>query len=227
MTNKTLLPPSSTKLEKKLSQAITCDLPIQLRSLWDPQTCPYDLLPYLAWQYSVDYWDENWSEQTKRQVITEAFEIHQHKGTKEAIRRAVSSFGYLIDLVEWWQNDKTPGTFSLEIGVLDKGITDESYNELVRIIEDVKPLSRHLSGLSLYLVTTGNTTIGACNYDGDILDIYPYVNETITTETPRQFGVAIHLINTLSIYPYLVKTISISSNRHLGVTIHSIDTMRI
>lgn len=201
MTNKTLLPPSSTKLEKKLSQAITCDLPIQLRSLWDPQTCPYELLPYLAWQYSVDYWDENWSEQTKRKVISEAFEIHQHKGTKEAIRRAVSSFGYLIDLVEWWQNDKTPGTFSIDIGVLDKGITDESYNELVRIIEDVKPVSRHLSGMSLYLITTGNTKIGAASYDGNTLSIYPYIAQSITTSTNQHVGATTHFIDTMRIKP--------------------------
>ncbi|OCF95613.1 phage tail protein I [Gilliamella sp. wkB195] len=199
MTNKTLLPPSSTKLEKRLSQAMVCDFPILLRSLWNPQTCPYELLPYLAWQYSVDYWDENWNEQIKRKVVAEAFEIHQHKGTKEAIRRAVSSFGYLIDLIEWWQNDKTPGTFSIEIGVLDKGITDESYNELVRIIEDVKPVSRHLSGLSLHLATSVNTTIGACNYDGNTISIYPYVSETVTTKSRRQFGASIHFIDTMRI----------------------------
>ncbi|MCX8678615.1 phage tail protein I [Gilliamella sp. B2865] len=199
MTNKTLLPPSSTTLEKRLSQAMVCDFPILLRSLWNPQTCPYELLPYLAWQYSVDYWDENWTEQIKRKVIAEAFEIHQHKGTKEAIRRAVSSFGYLIDLIEWWQNDKTPGTFSIEIGVLDKGITDESYNELVRIIEDVKPVSRHLSGLSLHLATSGNTTIGACNYDGNTMSIYPHVSEVVTTESRRQFGASIHFIDTMRI----------------------------
>ena len=199
MSYNTFLPPSSTKLEKKLSQAMVCDFPILLRSLWNPQTCPYELLPYLAWQYSVDYWDENWTEQIKRKVITEAFEIHQHKGTKEAIRRAVSSFGYLIDLIEWWQNDKTPGTFSIEIGVLNKGITDESYNELVRIIEDVKPVSRHLSGLSLHLATSGNTTIGACNYDGNTISIYPYVSDAVTTKSRRQFGASIHFIDTMRI----------------------------
>ncbi|MCX8578815.1 phage tail protein I [Gilliamella sp. B2717] len=227
MINKTLLPPSSTKLEKNLSQAMVCDFPILLRSLWNPQTCPYELLPYLAWQYSVDYWDENWTEQIKRKVVAEAFEIHQYKGTKEAIRRAVSSFGYLIDLVEWWENDQTPGTFSLEIGVLNTGITNESYNELVRIIDDIKPVARHLSGLSLHLVTNSNTPIGACNYDGNIMNIYPYVSEVITTASNRHFGVAIHSFNTISIYPYINDSVTSSSKCCLGVAIHFTDTMRI
>ncbi|OCG12782.1 phage tail protein I [Gilliamella sp. wkB292] len=201
MANKTLLPPSATRLEKNLSQAMLCEPPIPLRSLWDPMTCPFELLPYLAWQYSVDRWDENWSEKTKRKVIAEAFEIHKLKGTKEAIRRAVEPFGYLISITEWWQNDQKPGTFALQIGVLDKGITADSYKELNRIIDDVKPVSRQLSSLSIQLVSKGEITVGASCYDGNILYIYPYVTETITTTSERQLGAIIHLIDTMSIKP--------------------------
>lgn len=201
MANKTLLPPTATKLEKNLSQAIACEPPIPLRSLWDPQTCPYELLPYLAWQYSVDRWDENWSEEIKRKVIAEAFEIHKLKGTKEAIRRAVEPFGFLIKIIEWWQNNQTPGSFGLEIGVLDKGITEESYNELSRIIDDVKPVSRQLSKLAIQLVSKGSVTIGASSYDGNTLDIYPYIAETVATQSENHSGATIHLIDTMSITP--------------------------
>ena len=175
MTNKTLLPPSATGLEKRLSQAIACPPPIPIRTLWDPMTCPYELLPYLAWQYSVDRWDEKWSEQTKRKIIAEAFKIHQIKGTKEAIRRAVEPFGYLINITEWWQTNSEPGTFSLEVGVSDSGISDESYNELTRIIDEVKPVSRKLAGLALHIMTIGHTKIGASAYDGNTISIYPYI----------------------------------------------------
>ncbi len=201
MANKTLLPPTATKLEKNLSQAIACELPIPLRSLWDPQTCAYELLPYLAWQYSVDRWDEEWSEQIKRKVIAEAFEIHKLKGTKEAIRRAVEPFGFLIKISEWWQNNQTPGSFSLEIGVSDTGITEEYYNELSRIIDDVKPISRQLSNLAIQLVSKGSLTIGVSSYDGNTLAIYPYIAEKVTTQSESHFGATIHLIDTMSITP--------------------------
>ena len=201
MANKTLLPPTATKLEKNLSQAIACEPPIPLRSLWDPQTCPYELLPYLAWQYSVDRWDEEWSEQIKRKVIAEAFEIHKLKGTKEAIRRAVEPFGFLIKISEWWQNNQTPGSFTLEIGVSDTGITEEYYNELSRIIDDVKPISRQLSNLAIQLVSKGSLTIGVSSYDGNTLAIYPYIAEKVTTQSESHFGATIHLIDTMSITP--------------------------
>ncbi|OCG24653.1 phage tail protein I [Gilliamella sp. wkB108] len=227
MANKTLLPPTATALEKNLSQTMVCEPPIPLRSLWDAQTCPFELLPYLAWQYSVDRWDENWSEQTKRKVISEAFEIHKLKGTKESIRRAVEPFGYLINVIEWWQNQQQPGTFALEIGVLDKGITEESYNELSRIIDDVKPVSRQLNGLAIQLVTQGTLTIGASSYDGNTLNIYPYVAETITTTSERQIGASNYDINTLNIYPFINENITTLSESQIGATIHFIDTMSI
>lgn len=201
MTNKTLLPPSATTLEKKLSHAIACTPPIPLRSLWDPVTCPYELLPYLAWQYSVDRWDEKWPEQTKRKVIAEAFEIHKLKGTKSAIRRSVAPFGYLINITEWWQTNSDPGTFSLDVGVSDAGITDEAYNELTRIIDDVKPVSRKLTRLSLHITSSGVSLFGGCVYDGDILNIYPYLTHTITTESIPYIGAAMHIIDTMRVEP--------------------------
>ena len=74
-----LLPPGSTPLERRLAQ--TCsgisDLQVPLRDLWNPATCPISFLPYLAWAFSVDRWDEGWTESVKRQVVKDAFYIHQ------------------------------------------------------------------------------------------------------------------------------------------------------
>ncbi|WP_336484991.1 phage tail protein I [Escherichia coli] len=100
-----LLPPGSTPLERQLAQ--TCsgisDLQVPLRDLWNPATCPVSFLPYLAWAFSVDRWDEGWTESVKRQVVKDAFYIHQHKGTTSAVRRVVEPFGFLIRIIEWWQ----------------------------------------------------------------------------------------------------------------------------
>ncbi|HBX3784857.1 TPA: phage tail protein I, partial [Klebsiella pneumoniae subsp. pneumoniae] len=84
-----LLPPGSSALERRLAQACSgiSDLNVPLRELWNPWKCPASFLPYLAWAFSVDSWDESWSEQEKRTVISESFRLHQHKGTIAAIRR--------------------------------------------------------------------------------------------------------------------------------------------
>ena len=123
-----LLPPSTTRTERNLAatgeQAM--QLPIPFRSLWSPWTCPAHLLPYLAASWSVDRWDDKWPEATKRQVIANSYFVHSRKGTIGAIRRVVEPLGYLIRVLEWWQEtpQATPGTFKLDIGVLETGITE-------------------------------------------------------------------------------------------------------
>lgn len=172
-----------------------------LRELWNPDTCPEHLLPWLAWSFSVDRWDEAWPETVKRQVVRDAYFIHRQKGTIAAVRRVVEPFGFLIRVIEWWQSGETPGTFRLDIGVQDQGITEETYQELERLIAGAKPVSRHLVGLSINLQTTGSVITGAASYQGDELTVYPYFAEAISVGGPAVSGAAIHLIDEMSVNP--------------------------
>ncbi|OIX91606.1 phage tail protein I, partial [Serratia fonticola] len=86
-----LLPVGSSPLEVAAERACAelARVPVPLRDLWNPATCPLNLLPYLAWAFSVDRWDESWSDNAKRNVVTSAFYLHRHKGTMGAVRRVV------------------------------------------------------------------------------------------------------------------------------------------
>lgn len=202
--SKSLLPSGSTPLERAATEAMAeaVALKVPLRDLWNPDRCPVSLLPYLAWALSVDRWDQSWSEKTKRSVIKASFFVHKRKGTINAIRRAVEPLGYLIELVEWWQTAPmgTPGTFALKLGVLETGITEEMYLEVERLIDDAKPVSRHLTGLAISLETQGNLNVAVNLYDGDVIDIYP--PEMRDIDVTGTFGVVgrEHSIDTLDIY---------------------------
>lgn len=199
--NDRLLPSGSTQLEVAAAQALAQigRLKVPLRELWDPHTCPLTLLPYLAWAFSVDRWDENWTESAKRSAVRAAWFVHKHKGTVGALRRVVEPLGYLIRITEWWQTHDNPGTFRLDVGVLETGITEEMYLELERLIADAKPCSRHLIGLSINLDVTGDFYIAAAAYDGEELTVYPYIPETITASGAGFTGSAIHLIDNLRV----------------------------
>ncbi|HAX2233649.1 TPA: phage tail protein I, partial [Escherichia coli] len=131
------------------------------------------LLPYLAWAFSVDRWDRNWPEETKRQVIRDAWLIHRHKGTISALRRAIEPLGYLIRVSEWWEFDGEPGTFKVDVGTLDSGVTEEMYLEMERLIADAKPASRHLIGLNIIQDIPGYLYTGGVVCDGDVITVYP------------------------------------------------------
>lgn len=92
----TILPPSSTPLERAIDQASAsrlAALPSVVASLWNADTCPAALLPYLAWAMSVDEWNDGWGVDKKRAVIKESRTIHRHKGTPSAIKRALAAIG--------------------------------------------------------------------------------------------------------------------------------------
>jgi hypothetical protein len=93
-----------------------------------------------------------------------------------------------------------PGTFALKVGVLETGITEEMYQELERLIDDAKPVTRHLTGLAISLETQGNLDISVSLYDGDEIDVYPPVMRDI--EVTGSFGVVgrEHTIDTLDVY---------------------------
>ncbi|HDL8054626.1 TPA: phage tail protein I [Yersinia enterocolitica] len=174
--NNRLLPAGSSPLEIAAAQACAQlgNVPVPLRQLWNADLCPLPLLPYLAWAWSVDRWDESWPEATKRAVVKSSAYVHKRKGTIGAIRRVVEPLGYLIKVIEWWKTGETPGTFRLDVGVLETGITEEMYPELERLIDDAKPCSRHLNGLSINLAVNGAIPINVASYDSDEMTIYPY-----------------------------------------------------
>ena len=64
-----------------------------IRRFYDPWTCPAHLLPYLAFQRSVDIWSEGWTKSKKRSVIARAPEMHRLKGSIEGIRQYVEVAG--------------------------------------------------------------------------------------------------------------------------------------
>ncbi|HBW7200667.1 phage tail protein I [Klebsiella pneumoniae] len=165
----------SSVLEQRAAAAcsVISDLSVPLRDLWNPWRCPVKLLPYLAWAFSVDRWEETWTETAKRQAVSEDFWIHQRKGTVAAVRRVIETLGYSMTLQEWWEVADPAGTFRLEIDLNEIGITEPMINELERIIGDAKPVSRHISQLMLSASSKGISNIGAALFDGEIITVYP------------------------------------------------------
>lgn len=198
-----LLPPSASRMERVAARVCASlgEVPVPLRQLWNPWTCRADLLPYLAWAFSVDRWDEAWPINTKRKAVADAFYLHKYKGTTGAMRRVVEPFGFFIRVNEWWNIDTAPGTFTLDIGVEDQGITEDTYLELERLISDAKPCSRHMIGMSINLQTSGPYWVGAASYLGEEITIYPYINETIISGGTVHEGGAVHVIDTMRVNP--------------------------
>lgn len=97
MTQARLLPHNASRLERDVADALgdLGDIPTPLRTLWDSQSIPAELLPYLAWALSVEEeWEYADTEQERRDLVASSVALHRHKGTPYAVRQGLESAGF-------------------------------------------------------------------------------------------------------------------------------------
>ena len=93
--NNSLLPPSSTPVERALEHARQFEPHDRLvPTLWNADDCPAPFVPFLAYAHQVEEWNSDWAEEKQRQVIRDTPEIKRRKGTPAAIRRALAAIGH-------------------------------------------------------------------------------------------------------------------------------------
>lgn len=145
-----LLPISATPQERALSVAASRvdDVPVPIRDVWSPEECPAELLPWLAWAFSVDLWDIGWTEAEKRAAIAGSVEFHRSKGTLFAVKQVLARFHPLLTVKEWWETSptRTPHTFEVRANALEIGadfLTQEVASEIISAVAVAKPLRAH------------------------------------------------------------------------------------
>lgn len=157
-----LLPPNASELERALDDttARIGSIPVLLRDLWNPQRCPEALLPWLAWALSVDYWDSDWTEEVKRQVIACSVLIHRRKGTVWSVRDALRSSGYADAIIteRVASNPALPATdwarYSINLDIGDnQGVSASSLQRARDLVEQVQPARCHLASFDAFRST--------------------------------------------------------------------------
>ena len=205
MNDTTLLPPSATDEERAidLATARLGDVPVLVREAWNPETCPAELLPWLAWAFSVDEWQDTWTEAEKRGVIQNALYVHKKKGTLAALKRAVEPLGYIIRIIEWFEESPpgTPYTFRLEVGVLDKGVNEAIYDQMVRLIETYKNVRSQMLALTIKGEVSGKAYFGAGLMSGVDTTVYPYIAEDVESIGLMHWAAGEQSVDTVAVYP--------------------------
>nr|WP_324259040.1 phage tail protein I [Cellvibrio fontiphilus] len=142
-----LLPPGSSQLERNLENATSrmANIPVPIRDLWNPDTCPENLLPWLAWSLGLDAWKSYWHVSIKRAMLKEAITIKRKKGTAKSVRDVVAAFGSAVVMKECWQSTPpgAPHNFSVVIDVASMGghpVTAEFQQDIIDEIARTKPV---------------------------------------------------------------------------------------
>lgn len=199
-----LLPPNSTNFEKKIVETTSklTNLNADLSSLIRVDDAPSDFLSILAWQFSVDRWQDDWSDDVKRAQIKNSIKVHTYKGTNFALRSIVESFGYSITIYEWWQEVpmNEPGTFQISIDTNNQELTEQGLKTLIQLLDDARPLTRHCKNIQIN-VTPSYAQIHALagSYSGEDTTIFPEVPDILMITSQRW---AFYEQHEIEIYPF-------------------------
>lgn len=146
-----LLPHNATNQEIALSETVerSSNQQFDINSLFNADTCPENVLPWLAWAVSVDEWNSAWSEQQKRATIKSSFLQHSTKGTIGAVRNKIESLGYDVTINEWFIDPAKmpPYTFDVIIDIAQQPVVQDIFNQAKRLIFSSKNTRSHLAKL--------------------------------------------------------------------------------
>lgn len=150
---RTLLPPSAAALSRSIETVMaerTQNIEAPIGTLWHVDTCPVELLPWLAWAFSVEVWEHDWPAEIKRNVTRRSIEVHRLKGTRKAVELALEALGLQTDISEWFEHGGVPHTFRIDAygdNVFEAGfaLNSDFYSLISRQIKFVKPVRSHFT----------------------------------------------------------------------------------
>lgn len=153
-----------------MSDAISriADVPVPLKDLWDPESCPAGLLPWLAWAFSVDEWDPNWNEDQQRSAVKASYSVHRYKGTIGSVKDALNALGLGVQVQEWFNQIPAgaPYTFKLLLEVNQYGVSLAQLNKVLAVVENAKNLRSHMTSLDLTVATDASVYCAAVTVSG-------------------------------------------------------------
>jgi phage tail P2-like protein len=202
----TLTPPNATPLEQALSEtgASVNAIPVPLSSLWDPDTCPAHLLPWLAWTLSVDVWSPAWPESVKRQAIRSSAEVHRHKGTRGALRRSLEALDLgRVTISEWHEYGGDPYRFRVDLAVSTRGLSEIESTYIDRAIEAAKNARSHLDVLQLTVESAGAApTIATAVLSGETITVLPYALTDLDGRSAMPVvAIGFYGVDTMTVFP--------------------------
>ncbi|NNC24258.1 phage tail protein I [Salinisphaera sp. USBA-960] len=202
--DQSLLPPNSTSLERDL-EAVTeraTSIDASFGTLWDPWTCPAEILPWLAWALGVTEWSADWPVKRRREAVASILEIRHHAGTVAAVRRAVEAQSIEgISYREWHEYGGEPGTYRLTATLENRGMSQAEYNQLIRVIERAKRLSAHMDPVGFTLQGRGTPSPASATLAGQQTEIRPYLETRRDQHGPALTAATVQSADTTTVQP--------------------------
>ena len=102
-----------------------------------------DTIDSLAWQWHVDFYDEDLPLEVRRELVKKSIDYHRHMGTNYAVDGVIKTCFQNAEIQENWEYGGNPYCF--KVITIHAGIPDE--NELGRIVQAINSVKNTRSSL--------------------------------------------------------------------------------
>lgn len=161
-----LLPPNATRFERALEAGTNriSDVTAPIDTLLDPATIDAGVLPWLAYGFSVDFWEAAWPEAMKRRAVAESIAQHKIKGTRASVEHVLARVDRLARVIEAFEDPArlAPHTFEVDLPLVVTPGADGGARASAGIVDDiiaqvtaVKPLREHLTVVQSLMLESG------------------------------------------------------------------------
>lgn len=141
-----------------------------------------EMLDILGYDLHVDWYDDSFSVEKKRQIIKDSVKVHKYLGTKYAVSTVLKSLFTDATIHEWFQYGGNPFTFKINLNISGSGMTTELQRKIVRQMFFYKNLRSHLDGLFHEYNTQGELYIGGYVQSHYQITVPPYIQSEYTSQ---------------------------------------------
>lgn len=190
----TLITPNASKLQLDLESVFAerlNALGAPNRYVTYPERCQENVLPWLGWERHVDVWDDNWTEDSKRDLTKNSFLLHKQKGTLDGLKEALRIFQLdEVKIEEWFEYEGDPYLFRIFITIFNPGFDLSKADDIIALILIVKNARSHLEDLVFILKTESSVPVVSIGcMMGEVTTIFPLIDNirfslSTTTRTP-------------------------------------------
>lgn len=112
-----------------------------------------DLLDILAYDFKVDWWEQSYSVEEKRETLKWSWYVHRHMATPSAVERALSAVCLGAKCEEWFEYSGEPYHFRLTMYIEAENILTTPHEKALALLRFYKNL-RSVLDYILFVVTT-------------------------------------------------------------------------
>lgn len=161
-------------------------------------------LPQLADQFRVlgEGWDFTRNDDERRALIKRAIEIKRYRGTPWAVEQVLQVLNLPGELQEWFNYGGKAYHFKVRIDVDGRGIDEQTYGALVKLIGLYKNVRSMLESLSIISsVSTDVPKIACVILSGEVTTIFPKIPDEFVSGQQMRIAVGMQFVETTTIYP--------------------------